>query len=57
MILLAVAAVMIGGCLLSMLAGYGLGRAEADDAARWEINVWKRRVEQLERERDVRRVP
>lgn len=56
MILLALAALMIGIALASLLAGYGLGRGEANDAAQWEINLWKKRVEQLERDHHVRRV-
>lgn len=56
MILAAIAAVMIGTSLLALLAGYGLGRAEANDAARWEINLWKRRVAQLELDLHVRHV-
>lgn len=57
MIVLAVAALMIGIAALCLVAGYAMGRAEEHDALQWEVNLWRKRVEQLEHARHVRRIP
>lgn len=59
MILAAIAAVMIGGCLLSLLVGRAFGRAEmsdALDAETWRANLWQKRTEELEQLLHVRPV-